>query len=202
MKYYIMQNKIVPWGDYGEVLFRGFLNVMDENYNDIEVPELERVAPYVPEIYIANSIDIILSDTVKNIIVQASIRGIVNFRKTKKRKIVNINWTEWDMACETPLIYPKSGAPENYILKGKHSEETAELIPDMWNLVVEHTHKLEKLSDKIDSTYYSDIAIQGNPEKDIFIPFNMLFVVVSEIFKNLMELNNIDTIRFVELQQI
>ena len=51
MKYYIVENRKMPWGDYGNTLFEGRLLVMDENYQITEVHKIERTAPYIPEIY-------------------------------------------------------------------------------------------------------------------------------------------------------
>ena len=45
----------MPWGDYGDTLFSGLLKVLDEHYDDLEIPEIERAGPYFPDIYMANS---------------------------------------------------------------------------------------------------------------------------------------------------
>ena len=50
MKYYIIKNRKMPWGDYGNTLFEGSLSVMDKNYQITEVHKIERTAPYIPEI--------------------------------------------------------------------------------------------------------------------------------------------------------
>ena len=55
MKYYLLMNRSMPWGDYGAMLFSGLLKVLDEHYDDLEIPEIERAGPYFPDIYIANS---------------------------------------------------------------------------------------------------------------------------------------------------
>jgi len=44
MKYYIVENRKMPWGDYGNTLFEGRLLVMDENYQITEVHKIERTA--------------------------------------------------------------------------------------------------------------------------------------------------------------
>ena len=36
MKYYLLMNRSMPWGDYGAMLFSGLLKVLDEHYDDLE----------------------------------------------------------------------------------------------------------------------------------------------------------------------
>ena len=55
MKYYLLMNRSMPWGDYGAMLFSGLLKVLDEHYDDLEISEIERAGPYFPDIYMANS---------------------------------------------------------------------------------------------------------------------------------------------------
>lgn len=86
MDYFIIRNKKMPWGDYGNTLFRGFLNVMDKNFHDLETPELERTGPYIPEIYIANTRDLVISNRVKNLFEVYGITGIESYREIKKKK--------------------------------------------------------------------------------------------------------------------
>lgn len=201
MKYYIIKNKEMPWGDYGNILFSGFLKVMDRNYNDLEVPELQRSGPYIPEFYIANSRNIIVTDLVKHILEQSNIKGINKFKHIIKKKIVNIDWQSWDKDKE-PLFYPDSGEPEDYILKGKHSEQIATSMPNVWELEVAEAYNLSKVSGKRDKITYSHLALIEEPQLDIFLPTNMLFVIVSERFKSLLENNDIRTLRFIEISKV
>ena len=36
MKYYLLKNRSMPWGDYGDMLFSGLLKMLDEHYDDLE----------------------------------------------------------------------------------------------------------------------------------------------------------------------
>ena len=92
MNYFIIRNKKMPWGDYGNILFRGFLNVMDEEFHDLVTPELERTGPYVPDIYIANTRDLVIRDEVKIILEECGVTGIESYREIKKKKIVRLDW--------------------------------------------------------------------------------------------------------------
>lgn len=202
MKYYIIKNQEMPWGDYGNMLFSGLLNVMDEDYNDLDVPELERTGPYIPDIYIANRHNIVVVEFVRNLIEKSEISGIKGFRYVLKKKIVNINWQTWDKNKKDPFFYPKSKEPEDYILKGKNDNQLANLMPKVWELDIIQKYELEKIKDEPDNIAYSDLALKDTPELDIFYPKNMLFVVVSEKFKSLLISNEIKSLNFIELKKI
>jgi hypothetical protein len=190
----------MPWGDYGDILFKGLLNVMDKNFNDLEYPEIERTGPYIPEIYIANSVNLVVVDNIKTLIEKSDLSGIKKFKKIIKKKIVDIKWMEWDMNMKDPLFYPKGGAPENYILKNRHNKDSMEKTPLIWSVEIEKKYKLKKISDKTDDKYYTDIILDNKPECDIFIPENMLFVIVSEEFKKMMDKNNINTLKYINIK--
>lgn len=200
MKYYILKNKKMPWGDYGRILFTGLLTVLDDNFNDLDIPEIERTGAYVPEIYIANTRNIVLVDTIKKNIEESDITGIVRFKKVLKKKIVNINWESWDLNDKSPLFYPKSKEPEDYILKGKNDEQLSLSMPNMWELDVVRKHKLKRISDKPDNVNFSDLVLTETPKLDIFLAENMLFIIVSEKFKELIISNKLDTLEFTELK--
>lgn len=191
----------MPWGDYGDVLFTGLLNVMDKDFNNLEYPELERTGPYIPEIYIANSRNIVVTNVVRQLIKQNNINGIIEFRHVIKKKIVNIDWGSWNKT-EDPLFLPKSNEPEGYILEGKNDIELLNSMPDVWELKVVKKYNLTKVSDRVDMDGYSHLTLDIRPEFDIFAPQNVLVIIVSERLKNLFEANNIDTLRYIELKQL
>jgi hypothetical protein len=199
MDYYILRNKQMPWGDYGNILYTGLLTTLDKNYNDLEYPELERTGPYIPDMYIANSIDLVIVDNLKDIIEKSKLTGIKKYQKIIKKKIVGINWTEWDMKNKKPLFYPKGNEPENYILKNENNEELKNQMPDVWKMIIEKEYTLKKISENMDNINFTDIALTDIPEKDIFVPNNMLFIIVSENFKKTMDKNNIGTLEYKKI---
>jgi hypothetical protein len=213
MKYYILENKEMPWGDYGDILFKGFLNTFffkkvkgkytSENVMvDLDFPELERTGPYIPEVYIPGGYDtsLVVVDKVKTIVEKSNLKGINNFKKVIKRKIVDINWTEWDMESKKPLFYPKGNEPENYIFKNKHDEKISEMMPEVWCMEIDKKYKLKKISEEIDYINHSDIGLESVPENDIFVPENMLYIIVSERYKKIMEENNINTLKYINIK--
>ena len=113
----------MPWGDYGNMLFSGLLKVLDEHYDDLEIPEIERAGPYFPDIYMANTCNIIVTDRVKTLLESSDISGITGYRRAIVKKMVDIDWQSWDLDSEDPLFYPKCNSPINYIRQGANSED-------------------------------------------------------------------------------
>lgn len=202
MKYYILKNKEVSWGDYGDALCYGYLNTMDDNFELIDYPELERTGPYVPELYKANSVDLLLIESLKKLLEHHNIKGVEKYVKVVKKKIVKINWEKWDSNSSDPEFYPDSGEPEDYIYEGIHNEEIAKKMPEIYYAEITNTQNtLVKIDNAIDDEKYTSYKFVENTELDIFIPLNVLFIVVSEKFKNIIEKANIDTVRFLQLHE-
>ena len=199
MKYYLLENRSMPWGDYGAMLFSGLLKVLDEHYDDLEIPEIERTGPYFPDIYMANTSNIIVTDRVKTLLESSDISGITGYRRAIVKKMVDINWQSWDLDSEDPLFYPKGNSPINYIRQGANSEDLMRSAPQAWELLVGRDGEIKKLSDTRDYLDFSNLVLASSPSIDIFQPKNMLFIVVSERFKAFIEREKISTLSFVEL---
>ena len=201
MKYYLLKNRSMPWGDYGDMLFSGLLKVLDEHYDDLEIPEIERAGPYFPDIYMANTSNIIVTDRVKTLLESSDISGITGYRRAIVKKMVDIDWQSWDLDSEDPLFYPKGNSPINYIRQGANSEDLIRSTPQAWELLVDRVGEINKVSDARDYIGYSNLALVSSPSIDIFQPKNMLFIVVSERFKAFIEREKISTLSFVELSK-
>lgn len=115
MKYYLLKNRSMPWGDYGDMLFSGLLKVLDEHYDDLEIPEIQRAGPYFPDIYMANTCNIIVTDREKTLLESSDISGISGYRRAIVKKMVDIDWQSWNLDSEDPLFYPKGKSSINYI---------------------------------------------------------------------------------------
>jgi hypothetical protein len=199
-----MTNKEMPWGDYGDALCYGYLNEMDEKFlNVIEIPELERTGPYIPPLYVANDVNILAIESVKNILQNSNMKGIKKCVKVIKKQIVEIKWQEW-LGDDEPNFYPESGEPEDYIWGRKHNEELAKSMPEVFYFEIEKRHSLKQISDTVDCDHCTNFALEISLEEegdlDIFCPLNKLYIVVSEKFKILMEQIGIDTIKFIHLK--
>ena len=183
------------------MLFSGLLKVLDEHYDDLEVPEIERTGPYFPDIYMANTSNIIVTDRVKTLLESSDISGITGYRRAIVKKMVDIDWQSWDLDSEDPLFYPKGNSPINYIRQGANSQDLIRSAPQVWELLVGRDGEIKKLSDTCDYLDFSNLVLASSPSIDIFQPKNMLFIVVSERFKAFIEREKISTLSFVELSK-
>lgn len=188
----------MPWGDYGNILFRGFLNVMDEEFHDLVTPELERTGPYVPDIYIANTRDLVIRDEVKIILEECGVTGIESYREIKKKKIVRLDWENWDQSLESPQYYPSSGKPENYIIRGIHDEFLAESLPKFWNPKIAEQRVLKVVSKEKDWENFSHLKLCVEPSFDIVC--SLPRIIVSERLKGILEVNDIHSVSFIPIE--
>ncbi len=195
MKYYIIKNRDMPWGDYGNILFSGLLTVMDDDYNDIDIHEIERTGSYIPEIYCANSTNMVVNEEVKNLLEKETITGIENFHDTVFKKIVNIDWQSWDFNNEDPKFYPETGEPIDYIEDGENDIDQHNQSIKFYSVKIkESTTNLIKSENSIYRLENDNLNI------DLFIPNNMNRIVSSEKFKKIIESEGIDTLKFIEIQ--
>lgn len=187
----------MPWGDYGNILFRGFLNVMDKQFHDLEVPEMERTGPFIPNIYIANTRDLVIADEIKRDMERGNITGAERFKPIKIKKIVNIDWQKWDSSSANPGFFPKSGEPEDYILRGKNDDILLGKTKAYWNPIIIEQKVLQIISDKKDKVHFSHLKIQKEITHDIVV--SLPHIIVSENLKDILSKNSEDSIRFIEI---
>ncbi len=195
MEYFIIRNKEMPWGDYGNILFSGLLTVMDKNYNDIEIHKIERVGINIPEIFTANSTNLVVSQDVMDLIVVNKIKGIKKQHNTEFLKIVNIDWENWDFSASDPLVYPKSGDPFDYIEEGLHDENLKiKIKKEYFSLDLETQPKVtfKDLQKSIKVLNYI-------PEFDLF-KAGKGYIIASEKFKIALEEKNIKTLKFIKIE--
>ncbi|MFJ1430570.1 hypothetical protein ACILE2_07155 [Capnocytophaga canimorsus] len=204
MQYYILKNRKMPWGDYGNILFEGLLNVMDKNYNITEIHSIERVAPYIPEIYKTHFGFLVIREDIYKILKDNGITGIEKLHKAEFKKLVEIDWQSWDLEAPNPKIKPRGGEPINYINGRKHNEKLLENIKHQYfslELKEENFKRIfETISDKPDYENYTDVLLISEKVKyDIFIGGA---IVVSEKFKNVIEKYTDNCLRFIPLNQV
>jgi hypothetical protein len=77
MSFYLIRNKQVSWGDYGNIIVYGFIS---KEGTDIIV---ERTVPFVPSVYSYNKY-IAIVDSLKEGIESLNLKG-VRFNKTKRK---------------------------------------------------------------------------------------------------------------------
>ncbi len=193
MKYYIIRNKQMPWGDYGNILAYGFISKNDDG--EILV---ERVAPMIPDVYLYNKY-IAVIDSVKKTVEQENLAGYY-FEKAIKSKIVEIDWSSWDETQKIPEK-PKSGEPEDFILKRNHNIQLAEKTPDIWVMMINATSAGEIDKSKKGLSEYSHIQLHLNDwdGSDIFRTPQLGHVFCTEKAKSVLE-QNTQYLNFFEVE--
>ena len=188
---YVLKNKEMPWTSYGEVLWQGIY------YFDKKKKEhcLLRTAPFCPEIY-RTQYDkerpvIIVREHVKERMENCF--SNLNFAEVRKERIVNLDWTTWDLSADEPKIYPSGDMDaEEYITCRKHNEHLSQTLGNLYALIPEkegyayydENEQKEKLVKSTLST------------KDIFIVDSLKNqeIYVSEKIKSFLEVNFLNEI--------
>lgn len=177
MSFYLIRNKQVSWGDYGNIIVYGFIS---KEGTEIIV---ERTAPFVPSVYSYNKY-IAIVDSLKEGIESLNFKGI-SFNKTKKKKIIELDWQKWDINEPIP-VKPKSGEPEDFILKGKHIEQLAESMEDIWVMIPHDTAKgiIDKSKKELGSYAHISLDVSEWDGSDIFRTPQLGHVFCTERFMN------------------
>lgn len=188
---YILKNKEMPWGPYGEILWQGIY------YFDKEKKEhcLSRTAPFCPGIY-RSQYDrerpvIIIREQVKE--VMENCFSDLRFAKIFKERIVKLDWQTWDLSADEPKIYPSGDMDaEEYITRRKHQEALSQALGNLYALIPEkegyayydEKEHVEKLASSLLST------------NDIFIADSLKNqeIYVSEKMKSFLESNFLSAI--------
>ncbi len=193
MNFYTFENKKMPWGDYGNTLFTGFA-YPDEN-ND-EIICIERAGPFVPAIY--KKWDMILvSESTRQKLEKSDLKGI-QFINTTFKKIVDIDWQNWDLEADKPKIYPAGGEPENYISTRKHNAEIAEKMEAIWCLKLDKETLIGRKQKNVsgrDELFIIENSWTGN---DIFISKSAGHIYLTEKAKKWFEENLPEFVNFRE----
>lgn len=111
-----------PWGDYGSILMHGMSMHLDRHQGLIQ---LERTGPTIAPITFPGGTDIVVTQALQIALEQSGLTGF-SFQPVIKRRIVELNWEEWDVAADEPEEDPEEGEPENYILARPHETRVAD----------------------------------------------------------------------------
>lgn len=131
MQFFIIRECEPSWGDYGDTLLQG--QATRDNVSGLL--QIQRTGPFVPPISFPGLREIVVTEDFRAQLEASGLTGF-SFRPVVKQHIVDLDWQKWDKNAEDPKVYPRSGEPEDYILKGKHSPKTADKMPVLWELAV------------------------------------------------------------------
>ena len=172
----------MPWGDYGDILYRGYV-YKDEN----DVPCLKRAGTFVPPIYESANI-LIVTDEIKQKLENSGLKGFT-FAKAVIKKVVDIDWMSWDFEADEPAFYPYGGEPANYIEGRKHKAELIDKMPIVWGLTIDNKTLVGRKQRNIESRDELFIIENSWSESDIFTSEGCLYIFFSATAKTWLEEN-------------
>ena len=139
-KIYKISKSESPWGDYGRILTHG----MTEHLSRKEgLLQLERTGPYIPPITFPGIGNIIVTSSFLSIINNSKLSGI-SFQPVIKAHIVELDWKKWNLTNPEPDFYPESGEPEDYILEREHSEQIADGLGNLYELILRGEAEIDR----------------------------------------------------------
>lgn len=107
-----------PWGDYGTILWHGF------SMGEEGVLEIWRCGPMCPPVSVVDESLVIRESLVDDFVVKFG-HGY-RIQDAILKKVVDLNWHEWDLSTHMPPVYPGGGGePEDYVLSRDHAPEIA-----------------------------------------------------------------------------
>jgi hypothetical protein len=118
------------WGDYGDMLFHGMTSHLSRKKEELQ---LERTAPFMPDISFPGLGDIVVTERMRQLLF-AKLPSL-EFRPVAKRRIVALDWESWPRAASSPAVLPEDGSPESYILANRHSKTAATELGSIWELI-------------------------------------------------------------------
>jgi len=186
MKYFKLYNKNMPWGDYGNILYRGW-NSWDKATGEFII---ERTAPSVPRIWLDDAMMFSVDD-MKKTLERSGLKGL-SFQVAIKKRIVFLDWMKWDFSAPDPQLYPAQGEPENYILRRKHNQKLSDEIGELWAIIP--SNQGFEIRDKCSGSY--SLIAKSLGDADFLVPVTDSFsnFYVSEKARDWLLQNGIDDV--------
>ncbi|MGF7108538.1 hypothetical protein [Treponema pedis] len=190
---YILKNKKMPWGNYGEILWQGIYFFDKKKKEHCHL----RTAPFCPEIY-RSQYDrecpvIIVKEHIKKLIEESFLN--FNFKKIRKDKIVKLDWQDWDLSADEPKLYPSGDMDaEEYITNRKPNELLSQELGNLYALIPEKEgYAYYDKKDTKEKLVKSTLSA-----KDIFVVHSLKSqeIYVSEKIKSFLETRFSDEIYF------
>lgn len=178
----------MPWGDYGNILLTGMTSHLDRQGGQLQY---ERTGPFQPDIIISGLDDLLVTDSFKKKIELTDLQGF-QFKSVIKQHISHVDWTTWDLQKDDPEFYPDNGEPENYILSLPHSQETADKMEAVWEVIANENRTF------IDSRIYK----RNDKGIDIMRTGNSGWFLVTEKAKAWIKSNCNDWTELVDLDNL
>ena len=144
--------------------------------------QLERTGPFVPPMSLPGAVDAVVTDSFRLEMEKSGLTGI-EFQTVIKKRIVKLNWREWDLAKPEPPTYPDNGEPEEYILGKLHSPIVSWKMGKLWEVLFDVGAKVERIEHE---TVLDEIFLKTNSwnGKDFFRADDVGFVYCTEKAKD------------------
>ena len=129
----VLERPVTPWdhwGDYAAVLIHGLTS---HRSRENGLLQLERTGPFMPGVSFPGISDIVVTDRAKEQL--AAVLPLLTFRPVVLRRAVRLDWHLWDRSLKTPPFLPKSGEPEDYVLRPKGDPTLVSEMGALWELV-------------------------------------------------------------------
>jgi hypothetical protein len=129
MPTFLLKPIAAPWGDYGDLLFHGMS--MHAARLDGKI-RLERTGPDI--FPITFPIEVVVTDQFRRNFESSGLSG-AHFQTVIKHRIVDLDWSSWDLTADNPPELPGLEEPEDYVLERPHSPKAAAAMPNLWELI-------------------------------------------------------------------
>jgi len=187
--YFFLLKPIDKWGDYGHTLIHGHGAIDEEN----GVCNLFRTGPFIPPFTQPNAI--IVTDFLRRRLERSRLTGI-SIIPVHKKKIVELNWHEWDRDAAEPELYPDSGEPNDYIDGGEHSPRAARAMGDLWALRIPKVAQVMRTRPVVESTRELRLILASTRGLDFVGSEDVGYYFVSERAKNWLQAHVGDWVTF------
>lgn len=180
---YLLENKKMTWGDWGDVLWAG-ISPHDAFSNLVCI---ERTGPFSPPLYLSNN-NFIFTNEARLLFKHSSLRGLKFLYEIEKKRIVKLDWHNWDDKQHISNYLDIEGEPEDIILKGRNDYELVDKMPIYWLAYIESKIHLF-IDKKSKSNNPSDyIFVEGAGEcSDFFIGVERTGIYITQKAKDWIE---------------
>jgi hypothetical protein len=139
---YILKNRVMPWGDYGDILLSGMTAFPARDAQGRLL--IQRTGPFVPPLVLLPLNEIVITQTLRAALEASGLSG-VTLRPVVKARIVDLPWHTWDWGAAQPAEYPDSGEPEDYILARPHDQVMADQMEPLWEVCLEEHARTDRV---------------------------------------------------------
>lgn len=181
---FLIENKIAPWGDWGDILWAG-LTPWNEDKQSISI---ERTGPFTPKAYFSSN-NFIFTKEIKELIEKSSLKGIKFLYEIEKKKIINLDWTKWDVNKDITEYLDDLYEPVDLIFDGINDVKLNQDMPSYYLASIKNQIHLNKnkLINMQNLSEYITFADHKLDNSDFFMGIEIIGCFISERAKDWLE---------------